>query len=153
FFLRAQNGHTDGRNKVFFDTACLYPAVGTPTSTPWMTPTPSPTPTLLPGMIDDTDSNIVYVHAWTQNTPPEAINQTTHSGRGVKGTPVVAKYQFTGTQITVWYVADQNHGKAKVVIDGVKVGVIDQYAPTTAYNLSRTFDNLIPGAHLIKIRN
>jgi hypothetical protein len=39
FFMRVINYHNDGRNKVFFDTACLYPATGSPTSTPWATPT------------------------------------------------------------------------------------------------------------------
>ncbi|MGB8647177.1 MAG: YncE family protein [Anaerolineae bacterium] len=49
FYLRAINSLTTGRDKVFFDTACLQPAgSGTPTSTPWgtvMTPTPTASPT------------------------------------------------------------------------------------------------------------
>ncbi len=62
FFLRAINYLTSGRDKVFFDTVCLYPAPGSPTTTPWAptstgptatptstaTPTRTPTPTLTP---------------------------------------------------------------------------------------------------------
>jgi YVTN family beta-propeller protein len=45
FFLRSINYLTTGRNKVFFDTACLFPATGSPTTTPWATPGSSPTAT------------------------------------------------------------------------------------------------------------
>ncbi len=147
FFLRAQNKHLDGRNKVFFDTACLYPSTsGTPTSTPW-------TPTQTPTLIDDTDANIVYKGAWTQGNDSRAINSTYHYARGVKGSPVVITYAFTGSEITVHYIGYKNRGKAKVSIDGIKVGVIDQYTPAVTFNLSQTFSNLAPGAHTIKIKN
>ncbi|MBI4675061.1 MAG: hypothetical protein HY741_25760, partial [Chloroflexi bacterium] len=167
FFLHAQNGHTDGRNKVFFDTACLYPASGTPTSTPWSpTPTPtqtftpsptlSPTPTQTPvpgAKIDDADPRIKYAGAWTQGADARALNGTYHYARGVKGAAVSATYNFTGTQVTLWYIGYKNRGRAKVVMDGVKMGAIDQYTPGVTFNLSRTFYNLAPGAHLLKIKN
>lgn len=167
FFLRAQNGHTDGRNKVFFDTACLYPAKGTPTSTPWSptptptqtfmpSPTPSPTPTQtpIPGTkIDDPDGSIAYTGAWTQGADARALNGTYHYARGVKGAAVFATYNFTGTQVTVWYIGYKNRGRAKVLIDGVKVGAIDQYTPRVTFNLSQSFYNLAPGAHQLKIKN
>ncbi len=156
FFLRAQNGHLDGRNKVFFDTACLYPASGTPTSTPWTptnTPTPTLTPTEIPNRIEDTDAAILYSGGWTTANDANATDGTFHYARGKKGAAVTYKYNFTGTQITVWYIGDTNFGKAKVLIDGVKVGVLDQYTPTLTYHLKRTFDNLAPGAHTLKVRN
>ncbi len=161
FFLRAQNGHTDGRNKVFFDTACLYPAGGAPTSTPW-SPTPSatqtfsPTPTQTPvpgAKIDDADPSIAYGGAWTQGADARALNGTYHYARGVKGAPVTVTYNFTGTQVTIWYIGYKNRGRAKILIDGVKIGVIDQYTPGVAFDLSRTFFNLAPGAHQLKIKN
>jgi len=167
FFLRAQNGHTDGRNKVFFDTACLYPVNNVATSTPWsptptatqtLTPlptsTPAPTQTPLPGTkIDDTDANITYNGAWTQGADARAWQGTYHWARGAKGAAVSATYSFTGTQVTIWYIGYRNRGKAKVVIDGVKVGVIDQYTPSVTFNLSQSFFNLAPGAHQLKIKN
>lgn len=51
FFLRAINTLRTGRDKVFFDTACLFAAPNSPTTTPWATtsagntPVPSATPT------------------------------------------------------------------------------------------------------------
>lgn len=51
FFLRSINYLTTGRNKIFFDTACLFPASGSPTTTPWapggnpVVPTATRTPT------------------------------------------------------------------------------------------------------------
>ncbi len=156
FFLRAQNGHLDGRNKVFFDTACLYPANGTPTSTPWTptnTPTPTLTPTEIPNVVEDTDAAILYSSGWKTANDASATNGTFHYARGKKGAPVLFRHNFIGTQIKVWYIGFKNRGKAKVLIDGVKVGVIDQYTPNLTYNLSQTFGNLAPGAHVLKIRN
>ncbi|MCC7164946.1 MAG: hypothetical protein IT331_20785 [Anaerolineae bacterium] len=152
FFIRAQNGHTDGRNKVFFDTICLYPAEG---NAPTATNTPTPTATTAPptGVIEDTDTGIRYIRDWLQSNDPTASNGTFHSARGAKGAAVALKYNFTGTSVTVFYIADPNHGKARVVIDGVKMGKIDQYSPTRLNNLSQTFSGLAPGPHLIKIRN
>lgn len=167
FFLRAQNGHTDGRNKVFFDTACLRAVNGTPTSTPWSStptatrtftpsPTPSRTPTQTPILgtkIDDTDPGITYSGAWTQGADARAWNGTYHVARGAKGAAVSASYTFTGTQVTVWYVGYKNRGKAKVFIDGIKVGVIDQYRSAGIFNLSQSFFNLSPGSHALTMRN
>jgi YVTN family beta-propeller protein len=52
FFLRGINYLTTGRDKVFFDTACLFAAAGSPTTTPWATVraagTPTPTATRTP---------------------------------------------------------------------------------------------------------
>lgn len=165
FFLRTQNYHLDGRNKVFFDTVCLYPAgANTPTTTPFSaTPAPptntptltvTPTPTHVPGsLIEDTDASIKYKGSWKLGNNPNASNGTLHYARGAPGSPVVAQFNFTGDQITIWYVTDKNLGKAKVVIDGVAAGVIDQYSPGTTYHLSRTFSGLVSGAHTLKIRN
>lgn len=160
FYIRAQNGHTDGRNKVFFDTACLYPTDGNvPTTTPTLSPsptatsTPTATPTLPAGVVEDTDPGIVYINGWLQSNDPTASNGTFHSARGAKGAAVALKYTFTGTSVTVFYIADPNHGKAQVVIDGVKKGKIDQYSPTRTNNLSQTFSGLAPGPHLLKIKN
>lgn len=167
FFLRAQNGHTDGRNKVFFDTTCLRAVNGTPTSTPW-SPTPAPTQTFTPSptltrtptqtpipgtKIDDTNAGITYGGAWTQGADGRALNGTYHYARGAKGAGVTASYTFNGTQVTIWYIGYKNRGRAKIKIDGVKVGVIDQYTPGVTFNLSRSFFNLAPGAHQLKIIN
>lgn len=155
FFLRAQNGHTDGRNKVFFDTACLYPVNDAPTTTPWATQasTPTPTHTPIPNAIEDTDANILYSNVWQTVNASGASSNTYHTARGIKGSAVAARYTFNGTKITIYYIGNNNHGKAKVLIDGKKVGVIDQYTPEFSYALAQTFENLAPGAHTLKIKN
>lgn len=165
FFLRVQNGHLDGRNKVFFDTVCLYPAgAGTPTSTPF-SPTPlpptatstytvTPTPTRVVGsLVEDTDPSITYTGAWKLGNNPNGTNGTLHYAKGAKGSTVSAQFTFTGDQITVWYVSDKNLGKAKVLIDGTKIGAIDEYSPAVTYHLSRTFSGLVGGTHTLKIKN
>lgn len=164
FFLRAQNGHLDGRNKVFFDAVCLYPEGGptptatftattTPTATATATATATGTVTPTTGVIEDTDASILYSGGWLQSNDPTASNGTFHSGRGAKGAPVALRYNFTGTSLTVFYIADPHHGKAKVVIDGVSRGKIDQYAATRSNTMSKTFSGLAPGPHTLKIKN
>lgn len=159
FFLRAQNGHTDGRNKVFFDTACLSLASGEPTSTPWTpttvppTNTPSLTPTALLGAIEDTDANITYRGGWKTANDTNATNSIFHYARGKKGAAVIFQYAFTGTEVTIRYIGLNNRGKAKVFVDGVRVGVMDQYRSTLTYQASQTFGGFTPGAHVLKVKN
>jgi len=163
FFLRAINSHTDGRNKVFFDTACLYPANNAPTTTPWANVTPptaaptfTPTPTNPPSqstLVDDADPSVTYNDLWTQGTDPKAYKTTYHRGRGVSGHPVVLTYNFTGTQIGIVSVGYRDHGIANVFIDGVKVGTMDQYTPGPVFNLIQTFNGLAPGSHQLQIKN
>lgn len=45
FFLRSINYLKTGRDKVFFDTACLFPASGSATTTPWATSAATSAPT------------------------------------------------------------------------------------------------------------
>jgi hypothetical protein len=139
----------------------------TPTHTPTVTqiapsasPTPTttsvpPTPTLPPltNLIDDTDAAIAYSAGWNTGTDARAFNATYHYARGIKGAPVKAGYNFSGTQITIRYIGYKNRGKAVIKIDGIKVGVIDQYTPGVIFNLSRTFEGLSPGPHNLKIIN
>lgn len=159
FFLRAQNGHPDYRNKVFFDTACLYPASGAPTSTPWVptgipvTVTPFPSVTPIPGAVNDTSANIKYSRAWLQASDPLASGSTYHYARGKKGASVSFSYDFVGTEITIWYAGYKNRGKAKVMVDGVKVGVMDQYSKKLKYRQSQTFGHLAPGPHTLKVKS
>lgn len=158
FYLRARNGHADGRNKVFFDTACLYPARGEPTSTPWSPtappPTAAPSRTPVPGArIDDTSASITYSSGWSLGSDARAYNGTYHYARGVRGAAVNATYTFTGDRVTLWYIGYKNRGKARILIDGKAVGTVDQYTPAVTFNLSRTFANLGPGAHQLKIKN
>lgn len=159
FFLRAQNGHPDYRNKVFFDTACLYPASGAPTSTPWLptglppTETPIPANTPIPNAVNDTSSGIHYRGAWLQGGDPLASDSTYHYARGKKGASVSFSYDFVGTEITIWYAGYKNRGKAKVLVDGVKVGVLDQYSKKLNYRQSQTFGNFAPGAHTLKVKS
>lgn len=154
FFLRVQNEHTDGRNKVFFDVACLYPASNAATTTPWSTsPTPTETSTPDGTRYDDSHASIRYKGAWTPGSDPLAIDSTYHYAQGKKGQAAVITFNFTGNQITIWYIGYKNRGKARVTIDGVRVGVIDQYSPAVQYNLSRAFGGLADGAHRLQIRN
>lgn len=159
FFLRAQNGHLDYRNKVFFDVACLYPASGAATSTPWVptslpsTNTPFPSITPIPGAVNDTSAKIKYGGAWVQGVDPLTSGFTYHYARGAKGAAVSFLYNFKGTDITIWYVSFKNRGKAKVLIDGVKVGVLDQYSAQLQYGQKQTFGSLAPGPHTLKVKN
>lgn len=82
-----------------------------------------------------------------------AYNNTYHYGAGAKRRAVVAIYKFTGTKITIHYIADMYQGKMRLVLDGKRVGMIDQYAPNAQYDLTYTLNNLAPGAHTLKMKN
>ena len=103
--------------------------------------------------MDDTDTRIAYTAGWGAENDVRAYNSTYHYARGLKGTPARLGYNFTGTQIKIWYIGYKNRGKAVIKIDGVKVGVIDQYAPAVTFDLSQTFSGLKPGPHNLKILN
>jgi hypothetical protein len=81
------------------------------------------------------------------------LDGTYHHGRGRKGKAVALTYEFSGSQITVWYIGYKNRGRAKVLVDGKRVGFIDQYRSQVQFGLSQTFSNLGSGVHRIKIKN
>jgi hypothetical protein len=128
----------------------------TPTDLPDATATPLPTATDVPEPavpVDDTDPAISYIGPWSQGSDAQAFNNTFHVARGVKGAPVKVTYHFDGTGITIWYIGYMDRGKARVILDGKRVGVVDQYTTGWTYNHSKTFGGLAPGAHTLKIKN
>jgi hypothetical protein len=129
-----------------FTPTATSDATNTPTLTPTSTPTPRP-------WTDDTDPAIQYDGPWTQGSARKAFNKTFHVVLGGNGTKITFTYQFDGTAITIWYIGYKDRGKAQVFIDGVKVGINDQYTPNVSYNRSQTFGGLAPGAHTLQIRN
>jgi GH25 family lysozyme M1 (1,4-beta-N-acetylmuramidase) len=62
-----------------------------------------------------------------------------------------ASYAFTGRQVTWFTVTGPVFGKAAVSIDGRAKGTFDDFAPTYAYKVGRTFRGLDAGAHTITI--
>ncbi len=117
---------------------------------------PPPTPTSLPNnssLIDDSDPRLRYRGQWKSRTDENAVNGTFHSAWGRKGAAVVMTCKFTGTSVKVYYIAARNRGKAKVWIDGVRVGTIDQYAPGVTYGRFKSFAGLGSGEHKIKLKN
>lgn len=138
FFLRVTNFLTSGRNKVFFDTACLYPVSGSPTR------------------YDDTDSSFQYNGAWQTGSDARSMNGTYHYASGTAASPVSATFSFVGSQATVWYNTWTNRGTADIYLDGALVDTIDQYWNKLEFNLSRTYTGLDPSpskTHTLVITN
>ena len=60
-------------------------------------------------------------------------------------------FTFRGTSLTWTTVAGPTMGKAKVFIDGKRMGVVDNYAKRLKYGVRRTFAGLSDKTHTVKI--
>lgn len=61
--------------------------------------------------------------------------------------------EFTGSSITWKYTTNSACGKALVYIDGVLKETVDQYSPSLAYQVAKTYSGLAATTHIIMIAN
>jgi bacillopeptidase F len=59
--------------------------------------------------------------------------------------------RFRGTSITWTTLRNRSQGKARVYVDGVLKGTVDNYAATTLYKVRRVVRNLTDTVHTIRI--
>jgi GH25 family lysozyme M1 (1,4-beta-N-acetylmuramidase) len=63
-----------------------------------------------------------------------------------------ASFDFKGKTVTWYTVTGPAHGKASVWIDGRPHGTFNQYSPSNAFKVARSFRQLAAGEHTITIR-
>jgi|GEM_PF-2871912 len=68
-------------------------------------------------------------------------------------TSAALAFTFSGTSITWKYTKTAACGIARVYIDGVDKGTVDQYSPTIQYQQTTTYSGLPSGLHTILILN
>jgi hypothetical protein len=68
-------------------------------------------------------------------------------------TGAMLAFSFEGTSITWKYTKNSASGIARVYIDGVDKGTVDQYAASPAYQQTSTYSGLAAGWHTILITN
>lgn len=101
------------------------------------------------GTYDNTSSSVVYNGSWTSGTNfPRAHNGTViWSNTGA----ATAQLTFTGSRITRRYTMAFNRGSERVYIDGIDRGGSSSYAPTTRWQVDKTWE--VPyGTHTIEVR-
>lgn len=99
--------------------------------------------------IDDTDENITYYGAWSQDTNNNYNNNSSHYSSD-EGSYM--EYVFIGTGINVYDMTKHTQGIVEIFIDGVSKGAIDRYISGTSYkSLMYSINNLSFDMHTIKI--
>ena len=127
----------------------------TSTSTLTFIPSPSPSPTitytktvnstpLQAGIYDDTHPSIYYQNNWNTMSARQLYNQSAHFSTGFGNS---ASFTFTGAQITLYYTAFSNKGKADIYIDGNFIAQLDQYSPAIHWQTKWDSPLLTPGVH------
>ncbi len=106
------------------------------------------------GLYDDGDPRSVFGGVWDEAGAPDAYNGGFRQAKGLAGTePGAPFFSFTFVGDRVSYIGGrgQNRGKAAIVIDGVRRGVIDLYAGTIGWQVPTTFDLLGSGVHELHV--
>lgn len=101
-----------------------------------------------PGL-DDTSGRIRYLGRWFHDRqfPATANHSLTYSNQ-----PAAAfELQFEGESITWVYTRAFNRGKARVLLNGKQVAIVDLYAPTTLWQQRSTFPAEGSGPHVFRV--
>jgi len=108
-----------------------------------------PLPPAIAGAYENIDRHFIFHGPWTRGKFLQAASGTVTyaSQRNAEFT-----FRFAGTAITWIFTRAYNRGRAQVTIDGLDLGIVDQYAPETAWQSSRTFAGLSPGDHALTVR-
>ena len=63
-----------------------------------------------------------------------------------------AEVTFTGTQMTYISTTGNNRGNARILIDGVEKGIVNQYSAAVVYQVPLlTVSGLAPGSHTLRV--
>jgi len=100
------------------------------------------------GTYDDTDPAWSYSSGWIAYTGSGPYNNTLHYSATIDDYATLA---FEGTQFRLTYTGHINRGQMDVYVDDVKVGTIDQYNPTLAWQKTWTSPVFTDGVHTLKL--
>jgi hypothetical protein len=101
------------------------------------------------GVVDDFDPRIRYEGRWLADKQfSQAANGTiTYSDR----TGAAFQFEFEGRAVTWVFTRAFNRGKARVLLDGREVAVVDLYSPSTAWQQRATFHAAAEGKHVLRV--
>ncbi|MEW6400631.1 MAG: hypothetical protein AB1649_02465, partial [Chloroflexota bacterium] len=104
------------------------------------------------GFYDDRDSHWTYTGTWSQFDGPGPYADT-HTYTSTQNNS--AEFNFTGTQLALYYTAASDGGHLEVWIDGIQIpGIyIEQNSGTTLWQQIWTSSLLDPGTHRVKLNN
>lgn len=104
--------------------------------------------------IDDSDPAIEYLGFFYDDNA-RASNGGYHVRTGTKDSPPPphTRLVFEGGSVTYHYATSRRGGTADIYIDGQRVETLSYYGPTyeISFGVSKTYNNLGPGQHEIKI--
>ena len=107
-------------------------------------------PEILVGGAEDNDSRLVWQGLWTSGS------STAASGGTYRYASIIGSYvdmMFTGSSVAWIGTMSPGSGTAEVFLDGVSLGIVDAYSPTTRYGQVVWFaDNLADGRHRVTIK-
>lgn len=108
------------------------------------------TPEVLgPGNYNEHNDGAVYLGAWVRdNQFPET---THHTVTYCAGPPCTADFHFNGGAVTLIYTAASNRGQARLWLDGVDRGVLNQHSSETRWQQSYTLEAPSKGPHVLRI--
>lgn len=112
-------------------------------------PDPCPPPVSVPGIIDDSSSQLCWAGDWQSERFPQAIDGTITYTNQAGASVTIA---FEGSGLKYVYTRAYNRGIAEVVIDESSRGTIDLYNPEVNWQASTTFSGLGSGRHIAVVR-
>jgi hypothetical protein len=99
------------------------------------------------GVYDDSYADWIYTGSFVPFASSSAyqggIRYSTTVGNS-------AEFTFSGSQLSLLYTGNSNRGKVDVIVDGSKVGTIDQYTPAAVFQKKWTSADLGAGTHTVK---
>lgn len=101
------------------------------------------------GIYDDPNSQFVYVGGWHVNGYVGAYGGAVHDNDSA-GTQSCDFY-FNGSYIELMYLKFTSYGNAKIYLDGVLKGTINQFNSTLLTGLFNTYAGDFKGLHFVKV--
>ena len=108
----------------------------------------SPASLKSPGKYDDTDPGWIYSGDWFSQTITGPYNSTLHYSTTIDDYAALA---FEGDQFVLTYTGYPNRGELDVYVDNIKVGTINQYNSSLAWQQTWTSSGLNDGVHILKL--
>ncbi len=112
-------------------------------------PDPCPPPVSVPGVIDDSSSQLCWAGDWQSQRFPQAIESTITYTNEADASVTIA---FEGSGLKYVYTRAHNRGIAEIIIDESSRGTIDLYNPEVNWQASTTFTGLGSGRHIAVVR-
>lgn len=102
---------------------------------------------LTAGTYDDTDPAWTYTGSWTTDTNAGYFDGTSHVSTTAGNEATVTIY---GSQFTLYFTGDTDHGSMDVYVDGVQIDTIDQSSATTMFQRTWTSPVLSSSVHELR---